>query len=1368
MMAGIVDAVAVAREPQQPIEPAAARETIALRDLDAWCAVHPDTAALLTDKHFRGLLAVTTHGLLPPEADLLADDSFVAVSKSQRNVLSHGEERAALNRLREINGLPRLGSLGGRSQYSGGSAKKKKKDKDEDTWAACDECGKWRRLGPTATHDRRLAEAKHWTCRMNPDAEHSSCDVAEESWRAGSKRSAKKPWPQPQQKQNQTRLEPRVGALVKMPGSRFVTAGTTAWFCGKVARRRQQVWVVVYADGDQEEFDENDAVQRRDLRRHLVAEVDVSEEQKAMLERRAVETEGQEDEPADEQGNAELDWATQPIEDEADDEADEEEEEQEEGEEKPVARRKKSTRHKPRELPEGYVDSTDRRLSFAMSKSGQWVPDTELKLLPPQKKRRGPQGPVAQRAAAAAANPQNGGGGDDTDGTSVAPRPSKRSKSELAATEETTSPAKPWAPGECEKLLRLIERHDLANWPSGKEHWEMLAQKLCTGRTGRDLNNQFRHMEQDGGGNFNDLTERIQELPRPKTNRKGRQSWTDDELSKLDRLIEKYGSGDWDTKAEQLGSGRSGNSLYQKATQGWDREKVAAASASPKPARADSVSGKSYHPWTNNVLKRLKRLIKKDGWGDWDTKAEQLDSGHTGASLKCKVKKDWDKEQACWKPEAVAAAAAPLKPTKSAPLQPLRKETELCLSPVSSARFPPLAEQLRVGKCYLLEEDVTGGQEERPIPVYGPRRHPTPAEGPRLFRYTATSEWLTPQPPRWTFLPTRRHGTCPCVGWAPSTFLTAELVMDGAERPPRLHAMKEQLAAALTMGEDDECEICVHISTFSGRIDGKSDAAPKQRGSQSRQPSLPSHRLASSASYSSYTSRIPGASLVGGYINQQFDCGSGRLRWYRGQIAEFDLAGDSYLMRYEDGDQRSLTEAEVLTHLEEPDEAAESRWVCVPAGLAAKNHHSLRQIAGATGCEYNDLREINARHFPYLANKRSAADDKFQVGTYIQLPSSELKASRKASAATAASVLKYSYVRSIHIECAMPFEDAKRALFNLPGYTVINCEDKSKMFKLEGEAPLKTPILSEKTHTAVGARTTKKKTEIADDDDDEDEDEGWDIERIIKKGRTADGTVVYRVRWLGYSAFADTWQTANDLKGARESIDLFESKLSKKAVVAVVPEGEYVQTLLERGPLVRQEEADLLVAGTKLWLKWQKDADEWHQGEISRASKTPGWFDMKFDLVLSDGGKTACFHLSQFMAERKVCWTSSGPPPGQTDSPTNEKSASVVAAAAAAAAVEQKTATKQQHQIGGGGGGREQQPPPQKQLLPKQQREHEGYYDEHGRLRFWMQLPVRECSSWCGCSRNCPNRKLQKGISVSGMTIQWMGKESTLASPIAN
>ena len=83
---------------------------IALRDLDELLAASSEGA--LTLKHRRGLKSLQVHRLLPPEADLLSDRSFILVCNSQRDAASHGEERAALNQLREINGLARLGSSG--------------------------------------------------------------------------------------------------------------------------------------------------------------------------------------------------------------------------------------------------------------------------------------------------------------------------------------------------------------------------------------------------------------------------------------------------------------------------------------------------------------------------------------------------------------------------------------------------------------------------------------------------------------------------------------------------------------------------------------------------------------------------------------------------------------------------------------------------------------------------------------------------------------------------------------------------------------------------------------------------------------------------------------------------------------------------------------------------------------------------------------------------------------------------------------------------------------------------------------------------------------------------------------------------------
>ena len=59
--------------------------------------------------------------LLEASADLLSPAAFVAVAKSQRHQSSHGEETAAVNRLREVFGLPRM--AGGGSWHHGASAR---------------------------------------------------------------------------------------------------------------------------------------------------------------------------------------------------------------------------------------------------------------------------------------------------------------------------------------------------------------------------------------------------------------------------------------------------------------------------------------------------------------------------------------------------------------------------------------------------------------------------------------------------------------------------------------------------------------------------------------------------------------------------------------------------------------------------------------------------------------------------------------------------------------------------------------------------------------------------------------------------------------------------------------------------------------------------------------------------------------------------------------------------------------------------------------------------------------------------------------------------------------------------------------------
>lgn len=46
------------------------------------------------------------------------------------------------------------------------------------TWVQCDACNKWRRL-PLRTASKLLASSS-WTCAMNPDRSHSTCESKEE------------------------------------------------------------------------------------------------------------------------------------------------------------------------------------------------------------------------------------------------------------------------------------------------------------------------------------------------------------------------------------------------------------------------------------------------------------------------------------------------------------------------------------------------------------------------------------------------------------------------------------------------------------------------------------------------------------------------------------------------------------------------------------------------------------------------------------------------------------------------------------------------------------------------------------------------------------------------------------------------------------------------------------------------------------------------------------------------------------------------------------------------------------------------------------------------------------------------------------
>ena len=471
-------------------------------------------------------------------------------------------------------------------------------------------------------------------------------------------------------------------------------------------------------------------------------------------------------------------------------------------------------------------------------------------------------------------------------------------------------------------------------------------------------------------------------------------------------------------------------------------------------------------------------------------------------------------------------------------------------------------------------------------------------------------------------------------------------------------------------GDGDECEICVDVTIFSGIVGDESDSSLTQsrRGSKSRQPPLAGSMTSSgmsSSSYSSYSSRMPCSSLVGGSINQIFDVAGSSPRWFRGQIAEYSPATETYLVCYEDGEQRSLTHAEVLEHLEDPNEAVESRWLRVPSNQAAyRTCHTLRQISMATGCDYHALRKLNVKHFPDLALREGNGECvKFLPKTYVQLPHDPQQASKHTKAARSGSYLpsslplEYVYVRTVHIECRIDFEQAKRALHALPGYSVLDCVDKTAMFKLEGDAPANLRLdcgagAGVAQDTAASSKSDGNDCTCQAATSSDDDVESWDVEKIVGKGRSAaDGTLLYRVRWLGYPSSSDTWQTVEDLAGASDAIAAYERRPRNKTL-RTVPEDEYSSDLLARGPIVGVDEVDLLTVGTKLWLRWDDDAQEYHQGEIARVSATPGWYHVQFEaIVLEGGGRTRCFHLSRYVAEKRVCWTT---PSGQAALPGKE------------------------------------------------------------------------------------------------------------------
>lgn len=105
--------------------------------------------------------------------------------------------------------------------------------------------------------------------------------------------------------------------------------------------------------------------------------------------------------------------------------------------------------------------------------------------------------------------------------------------------------------------------------------------------------------------------------------------WDEKEEQALRRLIEKDGTGDWDAKAEKLGTGRAGRALGER----WRDHVVPRMQENGgkyvPPPRSSSPAAAilQEHVWTDAESRKLLAMVKKSGSGDWANKAEQL-GGH--------------------------------------------------------------------------------------------------------------------------------------------------------------------------------------------------------------------------------------------------------------------------------------------------------------------------------------------------------------------------------------------------------------------------------------------------------------------------------------------------------------------------------------------------------------------------------------------------------------------------------------------------------------------------------------------------------------------------------------------------------------------
>lgn len=52
----------------------------------------------------------------------------------------------------------------------------------------------------------------------------------------------------------------------------------------------------------------------------------------------------------------------------------------------------------------------------------------------------------------------------------------------------------------------------------------------------------------------------------------------------------------------------------------------------------------------------------------------------------------------------------------------------------------------------------------------------------------------------------------------------------------------------------------------------------------------------------------------------------------------------------------------------------------------------------------------------------------------------------------------------------------------------------------------------------------------------------YEVEKIVKHSKAADGSSIFLVKWVGYPHSENTWQTAGDLSNAQVLLDQYLSK----------------------------------------------------------------------------------------------------------------------------------------------------------------------------------------------------------------------------------